>query len=131
MFDNDISFIFAQTNNRRIFVWFMIQTNEGIKKDLPEASSVLVLGILSLVFAFSCGIIGLVLGIIAVVMASSQRKIYKGNPDGYTEGSLKNVSAGQICGIISICLSAVFFVFMILFYCGMIAFAISAATFGW
>ena len=98
---------------------------------MPEASTVLVLGILSLVFGlFSCGIIGLILGIVAVVMASTQRKIYASNPGDYTESSLNNVNAGRVCGIISICLSAVAFVVMILVFCGIIALGITAATFG-
>lgn len=130
MFDNDISFIFAQTINSGLFSRFMIETTESIKRNLPDASTVLVLGILSLVFSFSCVLLGLVLGIIAVVLASGQQRIYRQNPGEYTDNSLKNVSAGRVCGIVSICLSAVLFVFMILLYCGLIVFAISAATFG-
>ncbi len=40
------------------------------KKDLPNATAVLVLGILSLVFCWCYGFVGLVLGILAVAIAS-------------------------------------------------------------
>lgn len=41
----------------------------GAKKDLPNATVVLVLGILSLIFCWCYGFFGLILGIIAVVLA--------------------------------------------------------------
>lgn len=74
------------------------------KQDLPNATTILVLGILSLVFV---GPIGLILGIITVVKANGQRKNYLASPDVYTESSYKNVNAGRICGIISICFLAI------------------------
>ena len=43
------------------------------KKDLPNATAVLVLGILSLVFCWCYGFVGLVLGILAVAIASGPR----------------------------------------------------------
>lgn len=104
---------------------------ENNKRSLPEASTVLVLGILSLVFTFSCGIVGLILGIIAVAMASSQRKIYMNAPGEYTESSYNNVNAGRVCGIISICVAAIVLVFTILVICGVVVLGISASTFGW
>lgn len=108
-----------------------METIENNKRNLPEASTVLVLGILSLVFTFSCGIVGLILGIIAVAMASSQRKIYINASDEYTESSFNNVNAGRICGIISICIAAIFLALTILIFCGVVVLGISASTFGW
>ena len=46
------------------------------KKDLPNATAVLVLGILSLVFCWCYGFVGLVLGILAVDIASGPRRAY-------------------------------------------------------
>ena len=66
----------------------------GAKKDLPNATVVLVLGILSLIFCWCYGFFGLILGIIAVVLAGGQRKLYLQSPDEYTESSFKNVNAG-------------------------------------
>ena len=78
---------------------------ETKKKDLPNSTAVLVLGILSLVFCWCYGFVGLVLGIIAVALASAPRKAYLDNPDEYTEVSYKNLSAGRVCGIIGICVA--------------------------
>lgn len=108
----------------------MMETTQKTRRDIPDATTVLILGILSLIFSFSCGIIGLILGIVSVVMASSQRRIYQAAPDDYTENSLKNLNAGRVCGIISICFSAIAFVMLILIFCGIVVFGISAATFG-
>ncbi len=108
-----------------------METIENNRRSLPEASTVLVLGILSLIFTFSCGIVGLILGIIAVAMASSQRKIYMNAPGEYTESSYNNVNSGRVCGIISICIAAIIIAFAILIVCGVVILGISASTFGW
>lgn len=76
------------------------------KQQLPNATAILVLGILSLVFCWCYGIIGLVLGILAVVLSITPQKVYSENPDAYTEVSYKNLNAGKICGIIGIVISA-------------------------
>ena len=60
------------------------------KMSLPNATTVLVLGICSLVFG--CFFIGLPLGIIGITLSSRGMKMYKENPalyDGY--GSLNHL----------------------------------------
>ena len=54
---------------------------DGERKDLPNATAALVLGALSLVFCWCYGIIGLVLGILAVVLAVGS-PCYWGNLPG-------------------------------------------------
>ena len=51
-----------------------MEITEMKKKDLPNATAVLVLGILSLVFCWCYGFVGLILGILAVAIASAPRK---------------------------------------------------------
>lgn len=69
----------------------------------PNATTVLVLGIVSIVTACCCyGIIGLVLAIISLVMAKKAKDIYYSNPNVYTPGSLSNINAGRICAIIAL-----------------------------
>lgn len=68
---------------------------------LPNATGSLVLGILSIVSCF----IGLILGIIGLVLANKDRKVYDANPQMYTLSSLKNTNAGRICSIIGIILN--------------------------
>ena len=97
----------------------------GAKKDLPNATVVLVLGILSLIFCWCYGFFG----IIAVVLAGGQRKLYLQSPDEYTESSFKNVNAGRVCGIISICIAGVVVVVLLLVLMGIVA-GIGIASFG-
>ncbi len=85
-------------------------TSTKIKHSLPNSTAVLVLGILSIVFCCCCyGIIGLILSIIAIVLANKATKLYLELPEEYTENSFKNMKAGRVCAIIGICISAIFF----------------------
>ncbi|MES2133746.1 MAG: CCC motif membrane protein [Bacteroidota bacterium] len=75
---------------------------------VPNSTAVLVLGILSIVLCFCYGIIGIVLGIIAVVLGSKGIALYKANPNGYSLASYNNIKAGRICGIIGLILSVLY-----------------------
>lgn len=82
---------------------------------LPNSTAVLVLGIISIVGCFCYGIVGLILGIIALVLSGKAKKLYEANPTMYTEASYKNMKAGRICGIIGLCLSACYVIFFIIY----------------
>jgi hypothetical protein len=71
------------------------------KESLPNATLILVFGILSI---FVCQL----LGIAAWIMANNSLNLYNQNPERYTESSASQVRAGKICGIIGIALIAVF-----------------------
>jgi hypothetical protein len=87
-------------------------SEQGNQK-LPNATAVLVLGILS-VFTFCCyGIIGLILGIVALVLAKKDKAIYNENPTKYTNYS--NLKTGRILAIIGIVLSIIFIIYVIWF----------------
>lgn len=77
-----------------------------VKKDLPNSNGTLVLGILSIVGCSCYGLIGIVMGIIALAISSKPKTMYAENPELYTESSYKNMNAGRICAIIGLCLSA-------------------------
>lgn len=85
------------------------------QQPIPNSTGVLVLGILSIVFCWCYGVIGLTLGIIAVILAGKAKRLYEANPGMYTVGSLKNLNAGRICGIIGLCLSSLYVVFFIVY----------------
>lgn len=71
------------------------------QEKLPQSTGVLVLGILSIVLSCCCsGIIGMILAVIALVMAAKAKKIYMEAPEQYTGYS--NVSTGRILAIIGI-----------------------------
>lgn len=73
------------------------------KQQLPNSTLILVFGILSIVGCCCYGIVGLIFGIIAVVMAKKATDVYNADPQMYT--GYQNVKAGKIMGIIGIVLS--------------------------
>ena len=81
------------------------QNPMGMQRDLPNATAILVLGIISIVGCFCWGIIGLGCGIAALIMASKAIEQYNQSPASYTQGSYKNANAGRICAIIGTILS--------------------------
>lgn len=81
------------------------------KQTLPNSTGILVLGILSVVTCCCYGIIGLILGIIALVLAKKATEIYKENPENYT--GFSNVSTGKILAIIGIVLNVIFIGYII------------------
>lgn len=89
--------------------------NPGMQLPLPNSTAVLVLGILSIVFCWCLGIVGITLGIIALVLAGKASKLYQENPGKFTPGSMSNLKAGKICGIIGLCLSAIYIVYLIIY----------------
>jgi M penetrans paralogue family 26 len=83
------------------------------KQDLPNATAVLVLGIISIVGCICYGVIGLICGVIALVLAKKDITAYNLDPTRYTESSYNNLKAGRVCGIIGLSLSALFLAIII------------------
>lgn len=71
---------------------------------LPNATAVLVLGIVSILLCCCYGG-GLITSIIALILASKDTNRYVANPAMYTPGSYSNLKAGKICAIIALVLS--------------------------
>ncbi|MFN7912552.1 MAG: CCC motif membrane protein [Bacteroidota bacterium] len=86
---------------------------QGGQMPLPNSTAVLVLGILSIVTCFCYGIIGIILGIIALILASKATTLYKENPNAYLLASYNNMKGGKICAIIGLCLSGLYIIFII------------------
>ncbi len=92
-----------------------IMKGNGNKK-LPNATAVLVLGIISIVGAICYGIPGLICGIIAIMLGKKDKAMYAANPKLYSESDYKNLNAGWIMGIIGTSLSALILVIFILYF---------------
>lgn len=86
-----------------------------IQQTLPNSTAILVLGILSIVICWCYGLVGLVLGIIALVLSSKSRALYFSNPDQYTLVSYNNLKAGRVMSIIGICLSAIYLIILLIY----------------
>lgn len=80
--------------------------------DLPYATAVLVLGILSIATCWLYGIFGIALGIIAIVLHQKNRAVYLKNPSRH-EKAFKNSKAGFICGIIGLSLSVLMIIYLV------------------
>ena len=83
---------------------------------LPNATAVLVLGIISIATCWLYGIPGLICGIICLVLAKKDLALYKKNPNQYSITSYKNLKAGQVCGIIGLSLSALYLLIFVVFF---------------
>ena len=89
------------------------------RPELPNATAILVLGIISIVGCFCYGVPGLICSIIAMVLASKARKLVEASPGLYSEGSIKNMKTGRICALIGLGLSIlcllIFIIYLMIF----------------
>ncbi|PKP26013.1 MAG: hypothetical protein CVU03_05740 [Bacteroidetes bacterium HGW-Bacteroidetes-2] len=83
------------------------------KQTLPNSTLVLVFGIISIITCCCYGVIGLIFGIIAIVLANKATKIYLESPELYSGYS--NVKTGKILAIIGVILNAIYLI-IVLFY---------------
>jgi heme/copper-type cytochrome/quinol oxidase subunit 2 len=81
------------------------------QQKLPNSTLILVLGILSIPTCCCYGIIGLILGIVAIVLANKATKLYAENPEAYS--GFQNVKTGKILAIIGIVLAVLYIIMMI------------------
>lgn len=83
------------------------------QKKLPNATGVLVLGILSLVFT-CCNPVGLILGIIGLVISREGKRAYEANPSDYKDYG--NLNAGRIMSIIGIVIGGILIIWSIVYF---------------
>lgn len=91
------------------------EVNQNVQQPLPNATAVLVLGILSIAVCWCYGLFGVTMGVIALVLANKARALYTENPEQYTISSYKNMNAGRVCAIIGTVLSSLYLVFVIIY----------------
>ena len=97
--------------------------DQPVPQNLPNANIILILGILSI---FLCwwhfvSVAGIVLGIVALLMARKETALYNTDPARYTMSSLNNVKTGRICATIGLTIAIIVFVFVILLIIGVLA----------
>ncbi len=86
-------------------------SNFETQQKLPNATAVLVLGIISIITCCCYGVLGLITGIVALVLAKKDTNLYNSNPSIYTNFS--HVKTGKILAIIGIVLSVIYIAYMI------------------
>lgn len=97
--------------------------NPFSKLNLPNANTILILGILSIVFCWwhLVSFVGIVLGIVTLVLSMKEMDLYRAAPQKYTVSSLNNVRTGRTCAIVGLIISVVVFILVTLFLIGMLA----------
>jgi M penetrans paralogue family 26 len=84
------------------------------QQKLPNATLILVFGIISIVTCCCYGIIGLIFGIIAIVMARKATETYMANPELYT--GYQNVKVGKILAIIGVVINVIYLGYVIFLF---------------
>ena len=79
-----------------------------VQQQLPNATAVLVLGILSIAVCWCYGFFGITMGIIALVLSGKAKALYNENPEQFTQASYNNMNAGRVCAIIGTVLSSIY-----------------------
>lgn len=97
----------------------LLSPNFNQQSNLPNATAALVLGILSIVLSFCYGLFGLSCGIIGLILANKDRRLYLETPELYSPASFGQSNGGRICSIIGIIISSlILFLFIILLLSG-------------
>ena len=86
----------------------------GMQMDHPKASTIYSLGIIGLVLTFLAGIIGLILNIINLAIASGVMKDINSNPGRYSEASVKKIRSGRTCSIVGLSIQGAVVLILIL-----------------
>jgi len=96
--------------------------NNPVPQNLPNANMIMVLGILSILLCWwhFVSVAGIVLGIVAIMMARKENATYSADPARYTTSSFNNVKTGRICAIIGLTISIIVFVFVTLMIIGVL-----------
>ena len=84
------------------------------KQKLPNSTLILVFGIISIVTCCCYGVIGLIFGIIAIVLAGKAKKVYLENPENYS--GYNNVKTGRLLAIIGVLLNVIYFIYIIFMF---------------
>lgn len=85
------------------------------QQKLPNAQTVLILGIVSIVSTCCCtGVVGLICGLIALNMYKKDKALYDANPALYTD--FNNLNTGRILAIIGTVLAALHIVYLIIMF---------------
>ncbi|HEU4717432.1 MAG TPA: CCC motif membrane protein [Bacteroidia bacterium] len=82
-------------------------------RELPNASSSLVMGILSIIGALCLGVPGIALGVIAMIMGGNAVKNAENNPGAFRESDIRNAKAGKVCALTGTLLGALILLFII------------------
>jgi len=84
------------------------------KQNLPNATAVLVLGIVSILTCCCLGLFGLALGIIGLILTNKDLILYNQSPEKYI--NYQTLNTGKILCIIGIVMSAIAILYFVWFF---------------
>ena len=99
------------------------QNKPVFQQNLPNSNTILVLGILSIVFCWwrLFSLVGIIMGIITIILSRKETALYYSSPGQYTVSSLNNVKTGRTCAIIGLIISIIIFILAALLMIGFLA----------
>ena len=112
-FDSHLGYLYLTMDSENTNENNNKETPRYVAENVPFSTSVLVLGICSIVTCGCYGLPGLVCGIIALVQSKKGLMAYEENPSLYKEGSLKNLKAGKTCATIGVILCSIYFLIIL------------------
>lgn len=87
--------------------------SDKVRIEVPKATTVLVLGILSILLFFAVvGIASIVLSAIGLSMCKDSRRLYRLQSESFTAASYSKLKAGRVCSIIGLCIGIIFFLLL-------------------
>jgi hypothetical protein len=87
---------------------------ELLKVDLPYSDWIMGLGISSVALSLATGIIGIILGILAIYLYKKPFALYQLAPELYFESSYRNIRVGKALAIIGLVISSIVFVCLLI-----------------
>ncbi|MFB9057547.1 CCC motif membrane protein [Mariniflexile ostreae] len=81
------------------------------KQTLQNSTLILIFGIFSILTCCCYGVLGLIMGITALVLAKKATDTYRENPELYK--GFQNVRTGKVLAIVGIILSVLYIIFMV------------------
>ncbi len=90
--------------------------------NLPNANLILILGILSILLCWwhFVSVAGIAMGLIALVMANRELRLYESRPEAYTVSSMNTVRTGRTCAMIGLVISVLVFSMVVLLIFGIL-----------
>ena len=84
------------------------------QQKLPNTTLIIVLSIASILLCWCYGILGIILSVVALILANTSKKVYVQNPELYSDyGTVKTGRVIAIIGLILSLLTILFFVWII------------------
>ncbi len=81
------------------------------QQKLPNTTMIIILSIASIVLCWCYGLLGLILAVIALILANKSANLYKASPELYSDYS--SIKTGKILAIIGLVLNILFILMIV------------------